>query len=80
VLHDVLLIAIRDNWDRIRYEYTAVMDWLEREEKERDIDRALLVEFRKDLRSDGSFFIDTPDGIGSRLKDWINRAFPRAFE
>ena len=80
VLYDILLIAIRDNWDRIRYEYTTVLDWLHIEGKDRDIDKALLAKLRKDIRQDGADFIDTPDGIGSRIRDWLNEAFPQAFK
>jgi len=79
ILHEMLLIAIRDNWPRIRYEYEEVLDWLKRTGRNRDVDKALLVQFRKDIRRDGANFIETQDGIGGRLKDWLIEAFPGAF-
>ena len=78
-LHDILLMSIRDNWPRIMDNYNAIYDWLDRAGKERDIDKALLARFRKDIRQDGAFFISTPDGIASRLNDWLIEAFPQAF-
>ena len=79
VLYTILLKAIIDNWDRIEYEYTAVLDHLGNNDSEIDIDIALLGKLRKDIRQDGSFFVESPDGIGSRLKDWLIERFPRAF-
>ncbi len=78
-LHEILLISIRDSWPRIREDYNSVYTWLERTDRERDIDKALLARFRKDIRQDGAFFISTPDGIASRLSGWIREAFPQAF-
>ena len=80
VLHDILLKQICANWPRIRNEYTDVCDWLVRRGIDRDIDRSLLTKFRKDIQRDGAGFIDTPDGIGGRLKDWLFEAFPQAFD
>lgn len=79
VLHKILLIAIRDNWGRIESYYNDVYSWLGQNDWDRDIDKALLTRFRKDIKQDGPDFIDTPDGIGGRLKDWLIEAFPQAF-
>lgn len=80
VLHTLLLESIRDNWERIRYEYTAVLENLGENDSQLDIDKALLGKLRKDIRQDGPGFLEAPDGIGSRLRNWLVERFPHVLK
>ena len=76
VLLKMLQEAIFDNWDRCRESYTRVHEQLGHD-TDRSIDKALLSKMRKDIIQDGPEFLDTQDGISSRLNSWLEEAFPR---
>jgi len=79
VLHDILLQAISNNWDRCSENYRAVLNYLDSHGIDRDVDIALLRRLRKDVRIDGIEFVESRDGIASRLNSWLVECFPKAF-
>lgn len=80
VLLGILQKSINDNWDRIKDDYNTACDYIDSRQHSTSVDGRMLTQFRKDIRKDGAGFIQDPDGIGSRLNDWIREAFPKAFE
>jgi hypothetical protein len=80
VLLGILQKSIKDNWSRVKTMYDEVYDWAGRTGAEINIDTGMLREFRKDIDSDGAEFIETPDGMPSRLNLWLQEAYPAAFK
>ena len=79
VLGGILEDAIDSNWARIKANWDEVYSHYEDRQTSPDINRRLLKRFRLDIRQDGAGFIDTPDGVGSRISNWLEEMFPEVF-